>query len=435
MPRDLQRFILGLLLILLPTQLGLHFWPEWAHIGGIRIDYFSPTLYFTDVLVFLLFCLEIQNSKFKIQNCPFDKLRILSQSKDNSKVKSLLVFCGAGLLIYLNITHSLSPFVSLYKWIKVAEFGFLVWFVATRGRKLLPGYEKLLLIPVFYESILAIWQFVEQSSVGGAWYWFGERMFNSGTLGIANTYINGQLVLRPYGTFPHPNVLGGFLAVVLPLVLARFLHNSRRINVLGKLGELGLLGLGYTGLFLSMSRVAILVGVVATVWIVATGLGKKFLWGTLGLVGVFGLILLPRFLALGLDTEPAVVRGQLNVLAIKEFTRSPIWGQGLGTAPIFASWESLGQYGWQIGVKNYALAYQPVHNIYLLALAETGVWGLAALGILGWWAIKKRSVPLLSIFVLGLADHYFLTLQQGQLLLALISGLVLVRINELEKSA
>ena len=61
---------------------------------------------------------------------------------------------------------------------------------------------------------------------------------------------------------------------------------------------------------------------------------------------------------------------------------------------------------------------QPVHNIYLLLLSEAGVIGLFMfLWIL--WRAKKHWV-ILIVFFLGLVDHYFLTLQQGQLLLVIL---------------
>ena len=39
---------------LLPTQLGKHFFPPYSYLNGVRVDYLSPTIYLTDILVFLL---------------------------------------------------------------------------------------------------------------------------------------------------------------------------------------------------------------------------------------------------------------------------------------------------------------------------------------------------------------------------------------------
>ncbi len=334
--KKLQKYIFILLLILLPTQLGYHFWPEWAFVNGIRVDYFAPTLYVTDLLVFLLAGLEI----------PHVKLGKLG------KLGTL------GIFVILNIYFSYSPMVSLYKWLKVGEFGFLAWFVTKR----IKFEAKWLLIPIVYESVLAIWQYINQGSVGGLWWWLGERTFTSGTAGIANAIINGALVLRPYGTLPHPNVLAGFLIVSTLLVLRNLPHISRKIT-------------------------ALIVCLVATVLLLTPSHGD---------------------LLKGLS-----LRQDLNNLAIQQFSNQAIFGTGLGTSPMY-----------ERRVTNYALVHQPIHNIYLLILSELGVLGI--LGILGTIKIKKMSLALGAILILGFFDHYFLTLQQGQILLALTIGEVMM---------
>lgn len=362
----LQKYIFILLLILLPAQLGYHFWPEWSYVSGIRIDYFSPTLYVTDLLILLLFLLEIPKFKFLIS-------------------KKFLIIIP---LIILNTYFSLSPAVSAYKWLKIGEIAFLAWFIAKRAQ-----FEvKWLLVPVAYEAVLAIGQFWAQGSLGGVWYWLGERMFSGTTPGIANAIINGQLLLRPYGTFSHPNVLGGFLAVALSLILARFPRNSRKLTVVVVL-------LGYVALFLSMSRVTIVVGVVASLWV----LKKRLLWLLVPL-----LLVAPRFLTI--ETESIAARQVLNTVALTEWQKMPVWGTGLGTASLYGA-----------KVANYALAFQPTHNIYLLILAETGILG----GLATFFLLRRVrwGFLMVAVAVLGLFDHYLLTLQQGQLLLALVLGL------------
>jgi len=77
---------------------------------------------------------------------------------------------------------------------------------------------------------------------------------------------------------------------------------------------------------------------------------------------------------------------------------------------------------------------QPVHNIFLLALSETGLIGLIGLvGLIGYPIFKPYSyrlpltalLPWAVIIFLGMFDHYFLTLPQGYRLLFLVWGLSL----------
>jgi O-antigen ligase len=89
---------------------------------------------------------------------------------------------------------------------------------------------------------------------------------------------------------------------------------------------------------------------------------------------------------------------------------------------------------------------QPAHNIYLLLLAETGILGvgLIALALARFAAAKKillrtpRSpfvMSLIVLLVLGLVDHYPVSLQQGQLLTTLFTALVVGRVMTSHKDA
>lgn len=82
----------------------------------------------------------------------------------------------------------------------------------------------------------------------------------------------------------------------------------------------------------------------------------------------------------------------------------------------------------EYGVVNaYTSFLQPVHNIYLLWLAETGLIGTGLLILI--YANQKKnplhpsntsiSIPLIMVLTIGLFDHYPLTLQTGQLLLVI----------------
>lgn len=356
-----QKIIFILLLIFLPSQLGWHFWPSWAYIRGVRIDYFSPTLYFTDILVLGLFLLWTLSLRTEFKKNYLKKI---------VAVENLIVLILLGFYILLNIYFSWRPWVSLYKWVKITELGFLAYFtalVANRDKKI----WFWLTIPILYSSFLAIWQFINQGSVGGIWYWLGERSFTKDTLGIANAVINGQYILRPYATFPHPNVLAGFLFVSISLLFIYFPHFSRK----------------FTALLILVS------------------------------IFVFWTTLSKGDLVVGWQ-----LRQQLNEIAWQQWQQSPLIGTGLGTSPLYSR-----------NITNFAMLYQPIHNIYWLLLSETGIIGLGLFLILIIKLLKhlfqtgnvRFQIPLLIILFLGIFDHYWLTLQQSQLLLAVVVGIII----------
>src|SRR5258708_7366824 len=94
----IESLLLCLFFLLLPTQLGKHFWPDFSIVSGIRIDYLSPTVYITDVFLILLCgCFVFRwfntqrNSKSKRQ-----KLTLQFKSK------KLLIIVGAIFFISFN---------------------------------------------------------------------------------------------------------------------------------------------------------------------------------------------------------------------------------------------------------------------------------------------------------------------------------------------
>ncbi len=190
-----------LLVLFLPTQLGKHFWPDFSYVLGQRIDYFSPTIYLTDILIGFLFLLEFKE--------------ILKLLKKNSIV--LLFYCSIVVLLSFYWVHwqNQNPALLVYQWLRLAEWLFLVVWVKRNislKETILP-----LSLSVIWTSFLALGQLCQQRSLG---FWFlGERTFYSATPGIALASWQGQLFLRPYATFPHPNVLAGYALVVFSLNL------------------------------------------------------------------------------------------------------------------------------------------------------------------------------------------------------------------------
>lgn len=424
-----------LLVLLLPTQLGRHFWPNFSFIQGIRVDYLSPTIYVTDVLIILFLIVWIISNlnpdligvKSQIPKIWFNKLTILSRVEGRLKTLNLKQYWPLLVLItsiIIGINHSTNPQAGIYAFVKLIEFILLGFWVAknVKLKKEIKTIIILLSIGIIFESALAILQFANQSSLGGIFWLFGERTFNVNTPGIADFVNNGQLILRPYGTFSHPNVLAGFLVVAMTLAISNLTlrqaqgdaEQSRSIkNQISKIA----LGIGTVALIITMSRVAI----VSWLVILTMNLVKRFPQ-MIFIIFVATVFLWPRFGNLSAADESFARRGELNSATIEMGKGSPIFGVGLNNFLV-----NLPNYQ---KTKSFFLYLQPAHNIYLLVLAETGIIGLS---IFIWFilsTIKKLLTynlslvtSLIVILVLGIFDHYWLTLQQGQLLFTLILGL------------
>jgi O-antigen ligase len=294
----------------------------------------------------------------------------------------------------------------------------LVYFIAKNYKVF---NRTLLFICIFtaavFEALLAFSQYFNQGSIGGIFYWFGERAFNAGTPGIANASINGQLFLRPYATFSHPNVLAGFLILSM-LLLFLFSYKNKYLRILVFLGSF----LGTAALLLTLSRSAILSWIICLIvlfglWVVEKYKKRKFNSSHL---------VLQRFSMTKLSDESLVQRQELVTQSLNMFWQSPVFGIGINN---FFNNLSI------VSPKGNTFLIQPAHNIFLLVLSETGIVGLIAfLFILSkslLSILKKQNkyllLCLLAIIFLGMFDHYFLTLQQGQLLLSFVLGINLAK--------
>lgn len=421
----LEHFICFSLLFFLPTQLGRHFWPSFTFVTGLRVDYLSPTIYFTDILIICLFVCWVSHGGILQKVCHLKSLKVL-----------LLIM----LLVCINASFSIRPMLSWYFIYKLLEYIFLCGVIG----KFFLLYKKqclyVLLSAVIGESILAIAQFIHQGSIGGILYFIGERSFTGVTPGIANTSIAGHLILRPYATFSHPNVLAGFLLLMLTILL--FSYDEMR-NTIEKLLLIGSMSVGGIALCITLSRVAILLGVVVYItcgfYYFSTKLAKKKLFiSTFVILGMsilgisfFFPILYYRFSGISLSDESLTQRIELARSAWLMFISHPYQGVGLGN--------------FLVALPRYTYSYQnvysiqPVHNIFLLLAAELGVSGLLlSIGFSIWLFTKlykdyirrkKGTIMLfavvMEVIILGMFDHYFLTLQQGQLVLTFIISLII----------
>lgn len=419
-----SNFIFYLLILLLPTQFGKHFWPPFAFVSGVRVDYLSPTLYFTDILIILLFILCVKKIYLNLK----------------SVNHLFLVICF--LFLILNIYFAQNPLSAAYGLLKLLEVIFFGWYVATHvNKKNIKTIALLFCFPLLFESLLAIGQFFHQGSLNSIFYFFGERTFTGQTQGIANTSLNGELKLRPYGTFPHPNVLAGYLTVAMAIVISNFQFSreagSRMKTIIGtnfkKIFNILTLLLGTIALFLTMSRVAILLWVVfLTIFLLKNYFKKsKHILVALVCICSIGSILAlsplgSRFTSFSLGDEAVTQRAFLMEQATTMISAHPLFGVGLHNFFYYLPPASM----WQ----NPYLLLQPVHNIYLLIAAETGLIGLGLFLYFIFLTYKRLQskkfiihnsyfIILSIVLTLGLFDHYFLTLQQGQLLFAFVLGL------------
>lgn len=417
--KPFEKALFLLFIFTIPVQLGKHFWPSFSFINGIRIDYLSPILYVSDILIALLFIVSFLRLKKQLFSFLFSPLSLMF----------LLVFI-------VGLFYAVSPYALIFGILKFVEVSFLGFYVAKSVKKdIKTPLFFVLLLGSLVEIIILFFQFFSQHSLGGPFYFLGERTFNSSTIGIATFNLAGKLFLRPYGTFPHPNVLAFYLFFVFTLILFAWQAKEKIFPVLKTVILLFLL----LGIILTFSRIIILLTFCnLSIWFFKQKIKNKRLWFIPGFILLILLTcaLFSRFTSS--IVKDSLLRFDLIKISISTFSNYPFFGVGLNN---FYYHEIL----YQKTINPTLL--QPVHNIYLLWLVQTGIVGLIPAGLfvrktareaLLKFRSKKFDVSfnnsiiilLVSSAIVGLFDHYLLTLQQGQILLMFLIGFVYAPISE-----
>lgn len=403
----LEKFTAVLALFLLPTQLALHFWPSYAFVFGIRVDYLSPAIYLSDILILVLFLFLVVNAGNIF--CDFLK---------KNKLYLILLF----VLALINIWASTMPTVSLFKWVKISEAIFLgVYFYI---RKFFVGEKTIfrtLLFSSLFLSLIGIAQFLSGRTTG-LFYFLGERSFALLTPGIALVQIQGQSFLRAYSVFSHPNSLAGYLGIMLIFILQ---ISKQFKNSISFYFSYLILALCFLLTFSLTAFLAMGILLFITFAKVKQQFYKK-LFLVFFVLTVLLSLLVPIFSNRIINTFllPTNIsqRLELAFLSGKMISDRFVFGEGLNTF-IINSVKF-------IGTSSFVWFLQPVHNIFLLVFSETGILGILAFVFAILRAVKislKRNLYyfisiLFFIIFTGSLDHYWLTLQQNLLLIGFVSG-------------
>jgi len=313
---------------------------------------------------------------------------------------------------------------------------------------------KWLLAGAIIPGLLGIWQFVMQSSpdfkwlglVGHAGWENGASIVSGGSLGR---------VLRAYGTFTHPNVFGGYLAIIIVVWLCGYLIDRFQIsnfkfqNATWRFVVYSLL---LIPLFLTFSRSALLaVFIFLPLYFFLLRIPvlekmKRFFIFVSPII-ILILILIPVLAVRVSDASSYEVRSldeRMTGLSDAKniiLQNHNLWlGVGAGNYVVALYQTNPNLAGWQ---------YQPVHNVLILFFAEEGLVGvLLLLFVMVSFFMYHIScimyqtrryifcymIYVLCFMILASFDHYLYSSFIGLILSAVYWGLLLKFDVELAKN-
>lgn len=395
----LQNTLFLAVLALLPVQLNKFFFIDASYVFGIPIDYRALSLYLSDIAVILFIALFFLGN-FKSLKSNF--------SQNKNIYLSLILFNFY--LIVNNFFRQGFP-ITFYFSLRIAILS--LFFIAASqviSRKdFKNSINSILSISLIWQSALIIFQFLKQHSQG---LWFlGERSFDSSTVSIAHVDIFGIQLLRSYGTFPHPNLAGAFLALGIIFI---YMDKNRKSNTLKKTATI----LAIPALLLTFSRSSL--AVFALSIMVLPQKFKSLFIKSVVFISVV-VILLPVLINTQLASiaeRITLTRASLDIAGTNLLT-------GVGNTNFLTQLAALDL----ISLAQTRLI-QPVHNVFLLILSENGIVGfglfITLLLFVSQKAKSKAKILLfVSLLIFASTDHFLWTLHQGQILFWLSLGYIL----------
>ena len=288
-----------------------------------------------------------------------------------------------------------------------------------------------LLAGLCFQALVAFYQYILQGSIGLSF--LGEPIANSATLGMAKIDVGSQKILRSFGTFPHANVLGGllFMGVMYGIALVK----KFRWFVAAVVWLLVM------GILFSFSRGAFFALIAAFLLYISLQNNKlviKYFMLALSVMVFFVVALKLEsviFSRLLFDDVGATQERALYLKIGKDMIFDQPLGVGLGAFTLMMQDYT--------SVKLPPWLFQPVHNIFVLMFNETGILGgvlFIALFVYAFYMLlllmrKQKSEDnrfaialllsmLVGIAVIGMFDHYFVTVYAAQIMLFIYFGFV-----------
>lgn len=407
------------ILFLLPWQTRYIY--DQALISGTAFEYGTMSVYVVELLIAAAFLFG-------------QRLRLRRESERPLKAMGIVLVVSAVSMLFASDRE-----LALAAWSHLV-FAAMLFAVLLDVRVDKWSAIKAFVLGLVPPSILGLVQsFIGSSSASK---WLGLAAHNATDLGQAVVETGGDRMLRAYGSFTHPNVFGGFLAVGI-IALIIFLAHYRKWTpwVL----PMPLLIFAFVATFSRSAWLAFVAAVVVGGGLIILKhrsrirphmpLVARVVFTFAMAIFVFRTPLFARFDSSQRLEQISTTERLDQYRAYPEIIKNDwLIGSGIGTytETIATAHPSQPSY-----------AYQPIHNVPLLILAEVGLLG--ALALLYWAsqvdrinyiAIRKGSigaiggimlgtVPLIIIFL----DHYFWSNWAGLALLMFLMAMTL-RLSE-----
>jgi hypothetical protein len=350
------------------------------------------------------------------------------------------------LLALLSLAGAAYGALGVYHWVRLVLAAGAAFALATFLREGVIRFRTVAVVltaSAVSQALLGIFQTATDGDAG--LHVLGEAVITPVTKGVGRVVLEGGELLRAMGTLPHANIFAGFLIVGLAAACYLFLTRGEGRFRYGWAATAASIAVLVVGLVVSFSRSGWLVALALVVGMLTVGfLRPEFRRRALELTGLLVLIAGILFAVLSWAIVPragfapgegsVTHRYLYDVIGVETMVAHPV-GVGVGnqllTGVDEGRYQTKGLTSWW--------HWQPVHNLYLMVGAETGIAGIVVfLLFLALLFLRARPfftgttvevngavLMLLALLAFGLFDHFLWDLQTGRLMLWSVLGILI----------
>ena len=416
----LHIFFFYLFLFSIPFQTRKVFLTQHSFYSGAFTEYATFFIYASDIFLILALFFWFIFGKYKTTKNYLsflsrikarDKLRqestatinysLRAKHKTKNKIAKLhkiwlLLFAFIIWLVINTIINNNHLEINAFQIIKFIELFLLLVYIYFNltNKKILLTSLFVISLTGFLQGLIAIYQFIFQHSLFNSSILAkitGETAIGPQIPGIAKIVVDGEKIIRSYGTFPHSNILGGFL--IFSIIISIYLLSEHKYALLSrhKLNYIQFYNIKF-----KKSQVQLLASLLWIIVIFAQITALLFTFSRSAWTG-FAISIIVLIFLLYIKHSRNVSRETLyNKIGNSEFENSDNFNN--------VSRETL---------------LSEINNNSTIVSRETMV------------EFKRKLscyfLAILAAFLfIGFFDHYFWTLQQGRLIFCLVLGMLLI---------
>ena len=180
-------------------------------------EYMDISLYIGEILLIIALLIHILRYNIEKKSIYKNRFKVLISKLFHVEHQKKIFFIGIITLVLLNVFFSIDrplTLMSIFHWINLAFFVLLIkGLYVSRGTIIISSIFFILSISVFLQTFVSLNQVIYGSSIG--FKMLNESILSLHEINIAKSNIFSHLILRGYGTFPHPNILAAYAAFTI----------------------------------------------------------------------------------------------------------------------------------------------------------------------------------------------------------------------------